>query len=135
MAKSELFEEHGRWFRILLKTCGVFPVKRSSADRKSVNRASTLLQQGKVVGIFPQGRIVRGHQPFELKSGAALLAARTGMPLLPAVIVMKNRPKLFSRISVRILPPLFPEDGSLKGARKLTVRLQEVMTREREQTE
>jgi 1-acyl-sn-glycerol-3-phosphate acyltransferase len=39
-----------------------------------------------VLGIFPEGRVVREGEREELRKGAALLSVRTGAPVLPLVI-------------------------------------------------
>ena len=36
MAKSELFDDHGKLFAWLLKSVGTFPVARGSADKSAV---------------------------------------------------------------------------------------------------
>ena len=122
MAKSELFESRIPFAGVFLRMCGVFPVVRSSADRGAVDRASQLLQKKKIVGIFPQGGIRKGNTAFEPKAGAALLAARNGVPLLPVFIRPHGRIRPFARITVSIGEPLFAADASLKGARDLNRR-------------
>lgn len=102
MAKSELFTEHGKMFAWFLKSVGVFPVSRESADRGAFSRAEKLLKGGCVVGIFPQGKIVKDEKSFKIKSGASLLAMRTGAPIIPVSIYFKGNIRPFKRISVRI---------------------------------
>ena len=123
MAKSGLFEDHGALAGAFLRSCGVFPVVRGSADVTAVSRAEELLEMGKIVGIFPQGGIRRAEDGFEPKAGAALLAARKGVPLLPVFISVKGRIRPFARIKVAIGRPLFAEDASLRAARELNRRL------------
>ena len=67
MAKSELFTGHGIFASGFLKACGVFPVKRSSADKGSADIALRHLYKGRIVGIFPQGGIVRDSGSFRCK--------------------------------------------------------------------
>jgi (E)-4-hydroxy-3-methyl-but-2-enyl pyrophosphate reductase len=83
MAKSELFSDHGRAARTFLYAMGAFPVRRNTADRRSVRTAEQILKSGGIVGIFPQGGCVFDNSPFRPKPGVALLAARTGAPVLP----------------------------------------------------
>ncbi|MBQ9460354.1 MAG: 1-acyl-sn-glycerol-3-phosphate acyltransferase [Clostridia bacterium] len=122
MAKSELFTNHGAFAGTFLRLCGVFPVVRSSADKGAVDKASELLHKGKIVGVFPQGGIRRDGQPFEPKAGAALLAAKNCVPLLPVLIKAEGKIRPFSKISVTIGEAVFPTDDSLKGARELNRR-------------
>lgn len=102
MAKSELFTEHGRLFAWLLKSLGVFPVSRQSADRRALSRAEEILKNECVVGIFPQGKIVHDEKSFKIKSGASLLAMRTGSDIIPVSIYFEGAIRPFKRITVRI---------------------------------
>lgn len=70
MAKSELFDDHGKLFAWLLKSVGTFPVARGSADKSAVLKAEKLLNDGCIVGIFPQGKIVNDETSFKIKAGA-----------------------------------------------------------------
>ena len=53
MAKEELFKNPIAAF--ILGKLGVFPVKRGKGDISSIKNAYKLLDEGKIVGIFPQG--------------------------------------------------------------------------------
>ena len=81
MAKEELFKvpvlkQAIRWY-------GAYPVKRGSADRSAIREALNQLDQGWAVGIFLQGtRTPDGRIP-DPKIGAALIAAKAQVPLLP----------------------------------------------------
>ena len=67
------------WIRNLWRT---MPVRRGSASRDTLLLAQSLLEKGGVLGIFPEGgswaKTLRPARP-----GAALLAARSGAPILP----------------------------------------------------
>jgi 1-acyl-sn-glycerol-3-phosphate acyltransferase len=66
-----------------IRLYGAYPVKRGSADRSAIREALKQLDQGWAVGIFLQGtRTVNGRIP-EPKIGAALIAAKAQVPLLP----------------------------------------------------
>jgi 1-acyl-sn-glycerol-3-phosphate acyltransferase len=84
MGKSELFEKGaGR----LLVALGAFPVRRGLADDEALETARTVLRQGGVLALFPEGTRVR--EPDELgepRSGVGRLALELGVPLLPAAI-------------------------------------------------
>ncbi len=122
MAKSELFTAHGSFAAGFLRACGVFPVKRLSADKQSADKALMHLARGRIVGIFPQGGIVRGKREFSPKAGAALLAARAGVPLVPVHISAPKGIAPFRRIDITAGEPLYAEDGSLRAARRLNER-------------
>lgn len=110
-----------------MRVCGVFPVKRGSADKTSVEKAAKLLKAGKTVAIFPQGGIVRNTGEFSAKAGAALLSTRCRVPLLPAAIYCEKRVRPFVRITVRIGTPLVAENDTMQAARKLNQQLQQAV--------
>jgi 1-acyl-sn-glycerol-3-phosphate acyltransferase len=81
MAKEELFNVPV--LSQAIRLYGAYPVKRGSADRSAIREALKQLDQGGAVGIFLQGtRTVNGRIP-EPKIGAALIAAKAQVPLLP----------------------------------------------------
>ena len=71
------------WF---LRMCGAFPITRGQADQWSLNWSLEILKQGKVVGIFPEGRCQRSNGMAVAKTGVALIAYRAGAPILPVAI-------------------------------------------------
>jgi 1-acyl-sn-glycerol-3-phosphate acyltransferase len=84
MAKEELFAIPV--LGTLLRLYRVFPVRRNTADRAALRRAEALLKAGEVVVIFPEsaGNPEATLQP--LNPGAALLALRTGAPVIPVAL-------------------------------------------------
>lgn len=66
---------------------GAIPVENDPRDLGSLRRALLALKQGAVLGIFPEGGRSDDGGVKAGKSGAALLALRAGVPLLPAGIV------------------------------------------------
>ncbi len=112
MAKHELFRN--RMFGSVLRSLGAFPVRRGQSDREAFHTALEVLSRGEVLGIFPEGtRSLNGElqPPY---SGAAVLAEKTGAPVVPVGIigthqVMRRgswlpRP---GRIAVRVGRPLY----------------------------
>lgn len=80
MAKKELFAFP---FGTLFAFTGAFPVDRQGGGRAALRTALHFLAEGRTLGIFPEGtRRKEGVSP-EAKTGAALLAARSGAPVLP----------------------------------------------------
>ncbi|HXY38029.1 MAG TPA: lysophospholipid acyltransferase family protein [Vicinamibacteria bacterium] len=72
----------------LLRLFGAFPVDvRPGSGGSGYEAARLLLEDGELVGIFPEGRRSRtGWMEPELRAGAARLALETGAPLVPATI-------------------------------------------------
>jgi len=72
----------------LLALLGAFPVDvRPGHGREAYTRAKGLIEDGEVVGLFPEGKRSRtgGLEPG-LREGAARLSWETGAPLVPATI-------------------------------------------------
>ncbi|MHB8837246.1 MAG: lysophospholipid acyltransferase family protein [Candidatus Methylomirabilia bacterium] len=66
---------------------GAIPVENNPRDLGSFRRALLALKQGAALGIFPEGGRSGDGSLKAGKPGAALLALRAGVPLLPAGIV------------------------------------------------
>ena len=89
MAKREL----RAWPLIgyLASQAGVIFVRRGEGDRAAQRAAVGALGGGLPVALFPEGHRSRDGQLREAKAGAALLALRTGAPVLPAGIAGTHR--------------------------------------------
>lgn len=82
LAKAELFEH--RVLGPLLRQWRQIPVQRASVDAAaSLGAAEEALAQGECVVIFPEGTISLDLDPTPGKSGAARLAAATGVRITP----------------------------------------------------
>ena len=76
-------EEYDRWyFNWLFRLAGCIPVERESNPRAAFYAARRAIENGEVVALFPQGRILKpGESMVRLKRGAVALAKMTGVPL------------------------------------------------------
>lgn len=85
MAKHELFQVPvlGSW----LRSIGAFPVRRGEADRRSLRTAMTALARGEVLIMFPEGTRSADGRLMPAEPGAALMALRTGVPVLPMAVI------------------------------------------------
>lgn len=102
----------------LLKKIGIFAVERGKSDIGAIKTAMKYLKNGESVLIFPEGtRIKDGVDKYgnesEGKAGAAMLAVRTGAPLVPVYIPPKKR--WFRFTTVVIGEPYHPQVESKKG--------------------
>lgn len=102
----------------ILKKAGIFSVERGKSDISAIKTAMRFLKNKESVLIFPEGtRIKNGVDKYgnarEAKSGAAMLAVRTGVPLVPVYIPPKKR--WFGVTKVVIGDPYCPEVQSKKG--------------------
>ncbi|MBI3616157.1 MAG: MFS transporter [Candidatus Omnitrophica bacterium] len=69
------------WLGWLCTQFGCVPVSRTSGNSNAVHTAAQLLNKGKAVCIFPEGHIYKDLGT--LKPGVAILAATTGVPIVP----------------------------------------------------
>ncbi len=99
MAKQELFENP--LFGLLLRGINAFPVKREIADRKAIRKGLKILSEGKVLGIFPEGKRSKTGELLEPEPGIALMAIKSGNAKLVPVAI-KGDYKWFSKIKVVI---------------------------------
>lgn len=81
MAKQELFQVPV--LGTLIQWYGAYPVKREGADRSSIRAALASLEAGWAAGLFLQGTRTPDGRIREPKLGAALIAAKAQVPLLP----------------------------------------------------
>lgn len=88
MAKAELFRIP--LFGRLIRTLGAFPVNRGGVSRESIRLALQLLQDGNVMGVFPEG--TRAAAGSAGKKGAASLALKSGAVVIPVTIVGSYAP-------------------------------------------
>ena len=89
MAKSELFRIPILSF--IISACGAYSVKRGAGDREALRTASNRLIDGWATGVFLDGTRQENGRVNDPKAGAALLAARTGCPILPVAIINSHR--------------------------------------------
>lgn len=81
MAKEELFRVPV--LSQAIRLYGAYPVKRGAADRSAIRSALVQLEAGWAVGVFLQGTRTPDARIPDPKLGAALLAAKAQVPLLP----------------------------------------------------
>ncbi|AEG61164.1 lysophospholipid acyltransferase family protein [Desulforamulus ruminis] len=103
MAKIELFKiSIIGWFLRQLKS---FPIHRDKSDRQAIRTALELLQSGEVLGIFPEGTRSKSGELQKPHIGAALLAVKADVPILP--IALKGTKGFFTKIVVLVGEPIY----------------------------
>ena len=70
----------------VFRTVGVIPVARSGRDTAATRAAMRALHEGRILGIFPEGRIEPADELLPFQSGVALMALKTGVPVYPAYL-------------------------------------------------
>lgn len=108
-------EEALRWplFGWAMRHNGVFGVRRGAGDLESFRLARRVLEEGRVLTIFPEGTRSPTGALQEAKEGATVLAVRSGAPILPIAIVGSHRfwprgkflPRPGRRMTVRVGQP------------------------------
>lgn len=90
MAKKELFKVPV--LGSLIRALGAYPVNRGGADVGAIRYTIEMLRAGVSVGMFPQGHRYNGVDARETtpKTGAAMIALKAGVPVLPVFIKVKN---------------------------------------------
>ena len=82
------------WLSYLLRKANSIPVQGEN-DISSLKRALKILQRGGVLGIFPEGGVDRQKDDLPIKAGAAYLATKVGVPIVP--IKIKGADKVLPR--------------------------------------
>ncbi|MFQ5382069.1 MAG: lysophospholipid acyltransferase family protein [Dehalococcoidia bacterium] len=109
MAKVELFKLP---FGVIPRMYGAFPVRRFESDAGALLTAERLLKDGQAIGMFPEGTRSRTGRLGRAHPGTAVIALRTGAPVVPCAItgtqILANPLRLIlrPRFSVSIGEPL-----------------------------
>jgi 1-acyl-sn-glycerol-3-phosphate acyltransferase len=133
MAKKEVFRVP--FIGWVADSAGAFPVDRGSADRNALRNAERLLREQNLVGVFPEGtRSITGGLK-DVYPGVALIAVKSGVPILPTAIIGsdtlpfngrkgrrrgRGRPKVTVRIGEPFNLPAKAPDGRRRDMSELT---------------
>jgi 1-acyl-sn-glycerol-3-phosphate acyltransferase len=138
LAKEELFTNaFTSW---LFTTLGAVRVERGTADRGALRALEAALQAGHPVAVFPEGTRRSGPVIGDLFDGAAYLAVKLGVPIVPVGIggseqILAKGKKLprVRRVAVSVGRPLYPPTPEGRGRRgaaaRLTTQLHEELQR------
>lgn len=91
-----------------ISALGAFPVKRGTADREALRRCIEVIQAGEPLVIFPEGTRQSGPEVQPLFEGAAYVAARAGVPIVPVGIggserAMPKGSKMLRPVKIRLV--------------------------------
>jgi len=89
LAMVELFG--GRFWHWFFTNAGVIPIDRNHPGSAPLKEAIRRLRDGNVLALFPEGGIQHGPNSVlggnpDIKEGAALIAMKAGVPIVPAII-------------------------------------------------
>jgi 1-acyl-sn-glycerol-3-phosphate acyltransferase len=90
MAKEYLDTPGMGW---LFRTVGIIPVDRNGRDTSSLRAALRALDAGRVLGVFPEGRIETDRELLPFQTGVAMMAMKTHVPVFPAYLDGTQRGK------------------------------------------
>mgnify|MGYP006292567087 CR=1 FL=1 len=125
----------------ILSALGAFPVTRGTADREALKRCVQVLESGEPLVLFPEGERKEGPVIEPLFDGAAFVAVKAGVPIVPVGIGGSHkawpRGKKFPRFAkcrVIVGPPIptvQPEGSRVarSGVRDITAQLQAELQR------
>jgi 1-acyl-sn-glycerol-3-phosphate acyltransferase len=140
MAKKELFKNRflGWAFRVL----GGFPVRRDTSDIRAIETGLAVLEQGKLLCLYPEGKRSLSGEMLPFLRGTAWIALRTGAPIVPSGLKGTakvpepgtKKPLIGKRVTVRFGQPIpvQREDDPRRRKEKadaLTSQLLEAITR------
>ncbi len=125
MAKQELFQNP--ILAYIIRLLGAFPVNREKSDRNAIRKALELLQEGQMIGIFPEGTRSKSGELQRPQIGAAMLAIKANAPILP--MALKGTRGLFGQVTVVVGEPIYLPElwGSRPGKEELEALSLQVM--------
>lgn len=121
MGKDSLWKY--RWSGALFSSLGAFPVHRGTPDREALRKCEAALAGGEPVVLFPEGTRQSGPIVQPLFEGAAFVAARAGVPILPVGIggsewAMRKGSKRISPVKVvMVVGEPIPAPARSEGSR------------------
>lgn len=90
MAKEELF--HVPVLNKIISNLNAFPVKRGMSDRQALRVGLELLNEGRVLGIFPEGTRSKDGKLGKGLSGVGFFALRTNAVVVPCAVIGPYKP-------------------------------------------
>jgi 1-acyl-sn-glycerol-3-phosphate acyltransferase len=116
-----------RWF--IITANGIW-LDRDTADFSAFRSAVDALEQGKALGISPEGTRSKTGQLLEGKPGTALLAVRAHVPIIPVAItgtigafkrvLLLQKPHITASFGQPIPPPVLVRENREEQLQKLT---------------
>jgi 1-acyl-sn-glycerol-3-phosphate acyltransferase len=114
--------------RNLISALGAFPVRRGAADREALRRSIEVIEGGEPLVLFPEGTRRFGPTIEHLFDGAAYVATRGSVPMVPVGIggserAMQKGKRLPRPVKIHIVvgEPLYPPPSSAARASRRAV--------------
>lgn len=131
MAKVELFKK--RMLGWLCRSYGAFPVERGTGDNESLNKSIALLDEGRVIGIFPEGTRSKNGRVGRGKTGVIHIAYQSGAAIYPFGVFSRKRAlSIGSRYTIAYGEPVTAEqlgvvNGTPREFREATRKLMDII--------
>jgi 1-acyl-sn-glycerol-3-phosphate acyltransferase len=122
----------------IISALGAFPVTRGTADREALKRCIAVLEAGEPLVLFPEGTRQSGPVVQPLFDGAAYVAVKAGVPIIPVGIggsegvMPKGSKMIYPRKCVVVVgePISVPRDETGKVPRSAVKELTETLSGE-----
>jgi len=134
MAKEYAGHFGTRWFFNAIEP---ILVERSGRDMAAARAALRALKEGKILGIFPEGRIEKAQELLEFQTGIALQAMKSTAPVYPAYPDGTQRRKGIveavltpNHVTLRFGPPIqFEEEAEgREGLERVTAKIKSAIS-------
>jgi 1-acyl-sn-glycerol-3-phosphate acyltransferase len=101
------------------------PVNRKAKDkRKVLEKAVETLKKGGIIIIYPEGTRNRKKEILEGKTGAAEMAIRSGVPIVPVALIYKNQEPRRLPLRIKVGKPLyFKQEMDYENLREATDKM------------
>lgn len=122
----------------IISALGAFPVTRGTADREALKRCIAVLEAGEPLVLFPEGTRQSGPVVHPLFDGAAYVAVKAGVPIIPVGIggsegvMPKGAKMIYPRKCVIVVgePITAPQDESGKVPRSAVKEVTDTLSKE-----
>ena len=102
-----------RWLEHLFD---VIPIKRNTQDLEAMKRCLKALKNKEILGIFPEGTRKGMEKHQKVKNGAAFMAIKSGVPVVPVGISGEFKP--FKKVYITYGEPIDMSKYKIKGKEK-----------------
>jgi 1-acyl-sn-glycerol-3-phosphate acyltransferase len=82
-----------RALRWVFKTVEAIPVDRGGRDLAATRSALRALEAGRILGVFPEGKIETSRELLPFQTGVAMMAVKANVPVYPAYLDGTQRGK------------------------------------------
>ena len=120
---KEVFGEEGthKLRKKALRDIGGIKIDRESLDIEAINNCCKVLEEGKALGVFPEGHLTHDNNLSPLKDGTSMIACRTGVPILPIYLCGSKR--FLSKKHIYIGDLIFPEGKSMADIKDTSAKI------------